>query len=122
VPTPLDHQTPSEAFYLNVNPGLPATGAYCVTVGDVPVDGFWSISLYNGDGFFEASDTGACSINNLTAARSADGTVIVNLGGPADAPNRLALMDGWNYVVRMYRPRPPITDGTWTFPALEPAS
>jgi hypothetical protein len=38
-----------EAMYLNVNPGLPV-GAYKLTVHDVPVDAFWSISLYNAPG------------------------------------------------------------------------
>ena len=27
-------------------------------------------------------------------------------------------MDGWNYAVRLYRPRPEILDGSWTFPTL----
>jgi hypothetical protein len=31
-------------------------------------------------------------------------------------------MQGWNYIVRLYRPRPEILDGTWTFPAAEPIS
>lgn len=30
-------------------------------------------------------------------------------------------MDGWNYTVRLYRPRQEILDGTWTFPGLEDA-
>jgi hypothetical protein len=30
-------------------------------------------------------------------------------------------MDGWNYLIRLYRPRAEIRDGTWTFPAIEPA-
>ena len=28
-------------------------------------------------------------------------------------------MDGWNYTVRLYRPRPEVLDGSWTFPGLE---
>jgi hypothetical protein len=28
-------------------------------------------------------------------------------------------MDGWNYAVRLYRPRTEILDGTWVFPAVE---
>jgi hypothetical protein len=28
-------------------------------------------------------------------------------------------MEGWNYIVRLYRPRAEILDGTWTFPEPE---
>ncbi len=55
-----------EAFYLNVDPGFPP-GEYQVTVRDVPVDGFWSISVYNAAGYFEANDRNAYSVNNITA-------------------------------------------------------
>jgi hypothetical protein len=30
-------------------------------------------------------------------------------------------MEGWNYLVRLYRPRPEVLDGSWTFPGIEPA-
>ena len=30
-------------------------------------------------------------------------------------------MKGWNYVVRQYRPRKEILDGTWKFPAPKAA-
>ena len=33
----------------------------------------------------------------------------------------VADLDGWNYTVRMYRPRAEVLDGSWTFPAAEPA-
>jgi len=28
-------------------------------------------------------------------------------------------MPGWNYVLRLYRPRPSVLDGTWTAPRPE---
>ena len=34
--------------------------------------------------------------------------------------NCLPTMPGWNYTVRLYRPRPEILDGSWTFPAAQP--
>ncbi len=108
-----------EAIYHSVTPGLPP-GEYQLTVRDVPVDGFWSISVYNARGFFEPNGQDAYSVNNITAARGDDGSVTVHFGGCGDGrPNCLPITDGWNYLVRLYRPRPEILDGTWAFPSLE---
>jgi len=106
-----------EAFYVNVDPGLPV-GRYELRVGEVPVDGFWSISLYNAEGYFP--NTGQpVSLNNITAARDGDGTITVHLGDwPEGTPNRLPVSDGWNYLVRLYRPRAEVLDGSWRFPSV----
>ena len=110
----------AEATYTAVFPGLPV-GEYEITVGDVPVDGFWSISVYNAEGFFEPNDLGRYSVNDITAARNEDGTVTVRLGGcGAGVENCIPLPEGWNYLVRLYRPRPEVLDGSWQFPGLRP--
>jgi hypothetical protein len=110
----------TEAFYLNVSPDLPV-GRYRLTVKDVPVDAFWSISLYNAEGFFETNDRNANSVNSITALPNDDGSFTVNFGGcDDDRPNCLPIMAGWNYIVRLYRPRSEILDGSWTFPGAEP--
>ena len=107
----------TEAFYVNVSPELPV-GEYELQVSDVPVDAFWSISMYNADGFFEPNEYDAYSINDITAAKDPDGAVTVRFGTePGDAANFLPITEGWNYIVRLYRPRPEILDGTWTFPS-----
>ena len=109
----------TEAIYETVEPGLPP-GEHRIVIEDVPVDAFWSISLYNRDGYFEAGSGGGVSVNQFTAEREADGSVIVHLGGCADGhPNCLRLMDGWNYTVRLYQPRQELRDGAWTFPPVE---
>lgn len=60
------------------------------------------LNAHNAEGFFEDSDEGGCSVNQLTAHKEADGSVVVHLGGCADGrPNCLRLMDGWNYTVRL---------------------
>lgn len=109
----------TEASYINVEPRLPV-GAYSLRVADVPVDGFWSISLYDADGFFAPNDAGAYSVNSVTGIRDADGAITVHFGGDPSEPNHLPLTEGWNYLVRLYRPRPSILDGSWTFPTLTP--
>ncbi|CAH0138150.1 hypothetical protein SRABI98_00470 [Microbacterium sp. Bi98] len=107
----------NEAFYLNVDPRLPV-GECTLRVGDVPVDGFWSVSLYDAEGYFAPNDAGAYSVNSVTGVRDPDGSITVRFGGDPALPNVLPLTQGWNYLVRLYRPRPEVLDGTWSFPAL----
>jgi hypothetical protein len=110
-----------EATYIGVAPALPV-GRYELTVRDVPVDGFWSISVYNAAGYFEPNDAGVYSVNSVTAVRNDDGSINVRFGDHGDLPNTIPLPDGWNYLVRLYRPRREILDGSWQFPTLDAAS
>jgi len=113
-----------DAIYLNFAPAQnDGKTVYKLTVKDVPVDGFWSISLYNANGYYEKNQYGAYSLNNVTAKKSADGSVAIQFGGcDGKVPNCLPIMPGWNYTVRLYRPRKEILDGTWKFPEAEPVS
>jgi hypothetical protein len=64
-----------------------------LTVKDIPVDGFWSVSVYDAKGFFEKNSLDAYSLNNLTARPSADGSVTVQFGGCGkDTPNCLPIV------------------------------
>ncbi len=48
---------------------------------DVPVDGFWSISVYNKEGYFEKNEHDAYTLNNLTAKKNDDGSISIQFGG-----------------------------------------
>ena len=112
-----------EAKYLNVNPaGNDGTTVHRLTVpADVPVDGFWSISVYNQEGYYEPNALNAYSLNNITAAKNEDGSVTVQFGGCGEGiANCLPIMPGWNYMVRFYRPRAEILEASWTFPEAQP--
>jgi para-nitrobenzyl esterase len=112
---------PSAAVYVSAYPKAnDGKTAYKLTLKDVPVDGFWSISVYNAKGFFEKNSRGAYSVNNLTAKPDADGSVTVRFGGCGKgAPNCLPIVAGWNYTARLYRPRKEVLDGSWKFPEAE---
>ena len=112
-----------DATYLNVTPALnDGKTVHRLVVNDVPVDGFWSISVYNADGYFQKNDLDAYSLNDITATKQADGSVAVQFGGcDGKVANCLPISEGWNYTVRLYRPRAEILDGSWTFPKPEPA-
>lgn len=92
---------------------------YRLTVKDVPVDGFWSVSVYNKEGYFQKNARNAYTVNNVTAKPNADGSVTIWFSGDDSVPNCIPIMPGWNYLVRMYRPRKEILDGTWKFPEAE---
>lgn len=92
---------------------------YRLTLKDVPVDGFWSVSIYNKDGFFEKNPRNLYTLNNVTAKPNADGSVTIHFGGDEKSPNFLPIMPGWNYLIRLYRPRKEILDGTWKIPEPE---
>jgi len=93
---------------------------YVLTLRDAPVDGFWSITVYNAKGFMEPNSRNLYSVNDVTAKRNPDGSVTVHFGGDPAAINYLPIPAGWSYVVRMYGPRKPVVDGTWKFPEAEP--
>ena len=110
-----------EAYYVNVDPNLPVAEYVINVPASVPVGAFWSISLYNAQGFFEPNDQQAYSINSVNGARNDDGSMTVHLGGCQDGRvNCLPIMEGWNYTVRLYQPGPEILDGSWVFPAAQP--
>jgi hypothetical protein len=129
---PVDHLVGAAAGW----GGLPQTAAtyvlasvaendgktpYAVTVIDVPVDAFWSITVYNADGYLEANDLGINSYNNFSADANDDGSFTIHFGGCEDGRvNCIPTSPGWNYAARMYEPRQEILDGSWEFPTPEP--
>lgn len=115
---------PRDAIYLNVVPSAnDGNTRFVLQVNDVPVDGFWSISLYNAEGYYERNPYNAYTLNNVTAQEERDGSIVIRFGGcDGKTPNCLPIMKGWNYMVRLYRPRTEILNGTWKFPAAQPVN
>ena len=89
-----------------------------LTVKDVPVDGFWSLAMYNKEGYFEKNDYESYGVSYQSAEKNADGSITIHFGGDPRSVNYIPLTDGWNYVVRLYRPREEILSGNWTFPEV----
>ena len=91
---------PRDATYSNLVPEKnEGQTVYRLHVVEVPVDGFWSVSVYNADGFYEPNDLNAYSLNNMTSQKNADGSVDIQFGGcDSMAKNCLPIVSGWNYM------------------------
>ncbi len=61
----------TEALYLNIVPDEnDSETVYRLDVDPdaVPVEGFWSVSVYNAEGYYEPNDENAYTLNNITVA------------------------------------------------------
>jgi len=110
-----------DATYLPVFPAKnDGNTVYKLKVKNVPVDGFWSVSVYNKEGYFQKNDLNSYSLNSLTAKKDADGSVTIQFGGcDGKVSNCIPITPGWSYWVRLYRPRKEILDGKWKFPEAQ---
>src|SRR5258707_5947850 len=113
-----------DALYLPTTPARNDGGTiHKLRVGDVAADGFWSLTVYNSEGYLQRNQDNAYSVNSLTAKKGADGAVTIQFGGCDDKiQNCLPITEGWNYTVRLFRPRAEILNGIWTFPLAQPES
>jgi hypothetical protein len=109
---------PAEAAtYVNVFPEKnDGKTPYTLTAKDVPVDAFWSVTLYDDEGWMPMNKYNAYSFNNVTAKKNKDGSITIHFGGDPKQSNFLPIVPGWNYIVRLYKPKKEILDGSWKFP------
>ena len=115
----------NDAVYLNITPSKnDGTTVYRLNVpGKVPVNAFWSVIVYDAEGHLQKNRYDAYSLNSITANKNTDGSVAIQFGGcDRKTPNCLPTMTGWNYMVRLYRPRDEILSGKWKFPEAQPVN
>jgi len=113
-----------DTLYLPITPARnDGNTIYRLTVKDIPVDAFWSLTVYNTEGYFHPNPYNAYALNSLTAKKSPDGAINIQFGGcDGKIPNCLPITKEWNYTVRLFRPRAEILDGMWKFPLAQPES
>lgn len=110
----------SEAAYIGLNPKLPR-GRYKMTFADVPANAFWSLSVYDTNGYFEENVLGSYNVNSVFGVKNDDGSITVLLGDfESGYPNVLPLPEGWNLLIRLYQPQFDRLKN-WKIPEIEKA-
>jgi len=90
-----------------------------------PIAAFWSMTLYDAEGFQVANELNRFAIGDRDALQfNADGSLDLYLQntnpGPDKVSNWLPTPIGpWNLCLRLYAPRPQALDGTWNPPAVK---
>ena len=129
-------QPPEDAVYIYGPPSdIDTSGdvAYQITIptNDLPLKrnpatgefiGFWSITVYDKDGFMEPNALEVNSINSATAKYDGD-QVTITLAPEATCvaspKNCIPITPSWNYIVRMYVPERSLIDGSYEAPKLQ---
>lgn len=109
-----------DAVYINY--AMRTDPAKCFTATyKVPENrAFWSITVYGGDGFMKNTKA---VVNDRNVKPNSDGTFTVFYGSKelcGEKPNRVDVTEGWNFLMRVYRPGPSILDRSYKLPQVQP--
>jgi hypothetical protein len=87
-----------------------------MTLRDVPAGAFWSITVYDAEGFPQGD---VYNINSAFAVPEDDGSFIIHFGGDQGAVNYMDIFENWNLSLRIYEPTEAYFNGEWVMPELE---
>jgi len=102
-----------DATYLNYNGGHDDKNCHKATYTVPENNAFWSITVYGDDGYMKSDNN---VVNSSNVKLNADGTFTVYYGSRevcSDMPNRVDVTEGWNFLMRIYRPGPSVIDGSY---------
>ena len=109
-----------DATYLNYSGGHDCRVCHQATYQVPENKAFWSITVYGSDGFMKSDNN---IVNSSNVKLNADGTFTVYFGSVeacGDVPNRLDTTEGWNFLMRIYRPGKSVLDGAYRLPVAKP--
>ena len=109
-----------DATYLNYSGGHDYPVCHQATYQVPENDAFWSITVYGNDGFMKSDNN---IVNSSNVKLNVDGTFTVYFGAVetcGEVPNRLDTTEGWNFLMRIYRPAKSVLEGAYKLPAAKP--
>jgi hypothetical protein len=109
-----------DAMYLNYSGGHDYRVGHQATYQIPENEAFWSITVYGIDGFIKSDNN---IVNSSNVKLNTDGSFTVYFGSVetcGDVPNRLDTTEGWNFIMRIYRPGKSVLEGTYKLPAVKP--
>merc|ERR1711935_392070 len=102
-------------------------GRYTLTMTEVPIQAFWSITVYDAQGYVSTKEGDVYNINSAFAVADSNKkeeekkSYTIHFGNNYEkdvVPNVINIMPGWNITVRLYQPTSDYFDGTWKLPEL----
>ena len=87
-----------------------------LTLIDVPAGAFWSITVYDAEGYPQGD---VYNINSAFAISNEDDSYTIHFGGDKNAVNYMDIFEGWNLTLRIYEPTEAYFNGSWVMPELE---
>jgi hypothetical protein len=111
-----------ETVYINYPGPAGAEGVekcYTATYKIPDNDAFWSITMYNDEGYMFSDDRAV--LNAGTTEMNDDGTFTAYFGSEeqcGDVANRLDTSEGWSFLMRVYRPGESVRAGEYVLPEI----
>jgi hypothetical protein len=108
------------ATYLNYSGGHDPAVCHRATYAVPENRAFWSITVYGPDGYMKHANS---ILNKANTKPNPDATFTARFGSVqacGDAPNRLDVAEGWNFLMRVYRPGQTVLDGSYRLPKVTP--
>jgi hypothetical protein len=109
-----------DATYLNYTGGHDYRVCHKATYQVPENQAFWSVTVYGSDGYMKSANA---VVNSTNVKLNSDGTFTVYFGSKdicGEQPNRVDVSEGWNFLMRIYRPGPSVLDGLYKLPTAKP--